>query len=152
MVRPEKTEERELNARLDVWVEGLDHPESVATDAAGVVYAGGEAGQLYRIADGSVEEIGYEAIADVQPGGHFFSTQHTMERYRTAFYQPLVADLSNFGNWTEAGSKDATQRANAIWKRVVEDYTPIARADEIDAALEEFIARGTAAGGAEPES
>ena len=58
MVRPEKTEERELNARLDVWVEGLDHPESVATDAAGVVYAGGEAGQLYRIADGSVEEIG----------------------------------------------------------------------------------------------
>ena len=42
--------------------------------------------------------------------------------------------------------------ANGIWRRVIDDYTPIARADEIDAAIEDYIARGTAAGGAEPES
>jgi len=108
--------------------------------------------ELFVPTSGSIDEIGYNAIADVQPGGHFFSTQHTMDRYRTAFYQPLVADLSNFGNWTEAGSKDATRRANEIWKRTVADHKPIARADEIDAVLEEYIARGTAAGGAEAES
>lgn len=108
--------------------------------------------ELFVPTSASIDEIGYDAIADVQPGGHFFSTQHTMDRYRTAFYPPLVADLSNFGSWTDAGSKDATKRANEIWKRTVADYTPIARADEIDAVLEEYIARATAAGGAEAES
>lgn len=32
-----------------VLVEGLDHPEGVTVDSSGTVYAGGEAGQLYRI-------------------------------------------------------------------------------------------------------
>ncbi|MEZ5805984.1 MAG: trimethylamine methyltransferase family protein [Rhizobiaceae bacterium] len=70
--------------------------------------------ELFTPTSGGAAEIGYDAIADVQPGGHFFSTPHTMERYRTAFYPPLVADLANFGNWSEAGAKTANQRANAI--------------------------------------
>jgi gluconolactonase len=39
---------------------GLDHPEGVCWDPdAGVLYAGGELGQLYRVAlDGTVEEVG----------------------------------------------------------------------------------------------
>ena len=39
-------------------VEGLDHPEGVAWGADGNWYAGGEAGQIYRIAtDGSVTQV-----------------------------------------------------------------------------------------------
>jgi gluconolactonase len=42
-------------------VDGLDHPEGVAYDPdAGVVWAGGEAGQLYRV---DVEEGRYEQVA-----------------------------------------------------------------------------------------
>lgn len=38
--------------------EGLDHPEAVAWDPRGWFYAGGEAGQLYRISlDGEVEQV-----------------------------------------------------------------------------------------------
>ena len=70
--------------------------------------------ELFAPTSGNMEEIGFGAIADVQPGGHFFSTQHTMDRYRTAFYPPLVADLSNFGNWSAAGSKDATRRGTHL--------------------------------------
>ncbi|MDP6358899.1 MAG: hypothetical protein QF473_27520 [Planctomycetota bacterium] len=29
--------------------DGLDHPESLCIDPEGVIYAGGEAGQIYRI-------------------------------------------------------------------------------------------------------
>jgi gluconolactonase len=46
---------------LDAFTElagGLDHPEGVALGPDGLVYAGGEAGQVYRIgADGSVAEL-----------------------------------------------------------------------------------------------
>jgi gluconolactonase len=41
------------------FVEGLDHPEGVACGPDGLVYAGGEAGQIYRVTlDGKSEQIG----------------------------------------------------------------------------------------------
>ena len=97
-------------------------------------------------------EIALDAIADTAPGGHFFGGAHTLERYRTAFYTPLVSDWSNFGQWTEAGSRDATTRANETWKRVLAEYEPPALDDAIAEELAEFVARRTAEGGAPPES
>jgi len=98
------------------------------------------------------EDIALEAILGVPPGGHFFGADHTMARYDTAFYEPIVFSRQNFGQWTEAGSLDAAQRANAVWKRVVADF----EAPPIDTALrdelEEFVARRAAEGGAPPES
>jgi gluconolactonase len=35
--------------RVETLVEGLDHPEGVAYGPDGYLYAGGEAGQVYRI-------------------------------------------------------------------------------------------------------
>jgi trimethylamine--corrinoid protein Co-methyltransferase len=49
-----------------------------------------------------------DALREVPPGGHFFGAGHTRERYLTAFYEPLVADWSNFGTWTGAGQRQPT--------------------------------------------
>jgi trimethylamine--corrinoid protein Co-methyltransferase len=98
------------------------------------------------------DEIGFDAIAEVNPGGHFFATKQTMARYRTAFYEPLVADLSNFGNWTEAGSKTATERAQGIWRKLLAEFQPPAAGEAAGALLAEFIARRTSEGGAAPVS
>ena len=54
----------------------------------------------------------FDAIAEVGPGGHFFGTAHTLERYETAFYRPLVSDWRNFETWQEDGARTATERAN----------------------------------------
>ena len=62
----------------------------------------------------SKDEMAFEAIADAGPGGHFFGTQHTLDRYETAFYPPILSDWNNFGQWTEDGAFDTTQRANRI--------------------------------------
>ena len=75
-----------------------------------------------------------------------------MARYRNAFYEPLVADLSNFGNWTEAGSKTATERAQAVWRRVVAEFQPPASTQAIAEVIEPLIAQRTAEGGAAPVS
>ncbi len=108
--------------------------------------------ELCTAAPASDDDIGFDAIAAVDPSGHFFSGDHTMERYQTAFYEPLVADWSNFGNWTASGSKTADERATEIWKQKLETFTPPpldqSRVDEIDA----FIAKRTEEGGAPPVS
>ncbi|RUY24491.1 trimethylamine methyltransferase, partial [Mesorhizobium sp. M7A.F.Ca.CA.001.13.2.1] len=72
--------------------------------------------------------------------------------YRTAFYEPLVADWSNFGNWTQSGSKTASERATGVWRRVLADFAPPTSAVATSGVLDEFIARRTAEGGAAPVS
>ena len=51
--------------------------------------------------DTSEEELGLDAIAEVGPGGHFFGCDHTMARYETAFYRPMLSDWRNFENWRD---------------------------------------------------
>lgn len=74
--------------------------------------------------DLSDDALAFEAIKEVPPGGHFFGSTHTMARYENAFYRPLVSDVRNFQSWVEAGSQDATQRANGLWKRLLENFQP----------------------------
>ena len=68
------------------------------------------------------DAIGLDAMREVGPGGHYFGAAHTLERYENAFYTPMVSDWRNFENWEEAGSPDAAQRANRIWKQLLESY------------------------------
>ena len=98
------------------------------------------------------DDIAFDAIAEVEPGGHFFAATQTMERYSTQFYEPVVSDWANFGQWTETGSKTATERANGIWKKTLADFeAPKMEPSRLD-AMNAFIAKGTEAGGAPPES
>jgi trimethylamine--corrinoid protein Co-methyltransferase len=85
--------------------------------------------------------LGVEAIAEVGPAGHFFGAAHTLERYETAFYTPLVSEWDNYENWVDRGSKTAEQRANTVAKRLLaeDEQPPIDPA--VDEALKAFVAR-----------
>jgi trimethylamine--corrinoid protein Co-methyltransferase len=91
--------------------------------------------------------MGFEAMKEVGPGGHFFGAQHTLERYSNAFYAPLISDWRNFPAWEAAGSPQAHQKANTLWKQALAEYQPPflepSRLEEIDA----FVARRTQEGG-----
>ena len=87
------------------------------------------------------DELALDAIAEVKPGGHHFGTRHTLERYETAFYAPMLSSRQNFESWQEAGSKDALQRANAIWKRLLSEYEQPAIDPATDEALREYVER-----------
>lgn len=94
------------------------------------------------------EAIGYDAIAEVAPGGHFFAAKQTMERYSTQFYEPLISDWSNYGQWSEAGSIRTTERANKMWKETLKNFTPPPMPPERREELDDFVARRTGEGGA----
>ncbi|HET9458034.1 MAG TPA: trimethylamine methyltransferase family protein [Candidatus Limnocylindrales bacterium] len=86
-------------------------------------------------------EIGLEAMAAVGPGGHHFATAHTLERFETAFYRPLLSDWRNFEAWQEDGARTATERANGIWKRLLAAYEPPPLDPAATEAIEAFVAR-----------
>jgi trimethylamine--corrinoid protein Co-methyltransferase len=93
------------------------------------------------------DSLGLSAIAEVGPGGHFFGAAHTLARYETAFYAPMVSDWRNFESWREAGARDTAQRANAIWKQLLADYRPPPLDPAVDEALQDYVGRRTAEGG-----
>lgn len=106
--------------------------------------------EMFTATSAAEPELALDAIAEVQPGGHFFAAAHTMERYEGAFYAPLVADLNNHGTWTAGGALTSEQRATAIWQRILADSQPLPQAAEIADRLAPFIARRKAEGGAPP--
>ena len=81
------------------------------------------------------KELAFDAIAEVGAGGHFFGTAHTIERYKDAFYAPVVSDWSNFESWRERGSIDTAQRANKLFKKLLSDY----QQPELDPAIREHL-------------
>jgi trimethylamine---corrinoid protein Co-methyltransferase len=94
------------------------------------------------------DTLALDAIAEVGPGGHFFGAQHTLARYETAFYAPIVSDWRNFETWRLAGAVDAAHKANAIWKQLLADFTPPPLDPAIDEALKAFVAKRKEEGGA----
>jgi trimethylamine--corrinoid protein Co-methyltransferase len=108
--------------------------------------------ELFQPVGAEASDIALDAIAEVGYGGHFFACAHTMERYRTAFYAPLLSDWRNYGQWANDGSKTATERAHTIWQEALARFTPPTRDPAMLEALDDFIARRTAEGGAPPQT
>ncbi|NND03076.1 MAG: methyltransferase, partial [Acidimicrobiia bacterium] len=97
------------------------------------------------------DELALDAIKEVGPGGHFFGAAHTLERYQTAFYEPLVFERTNFEQWSEQGSLRADERAEAVWREAIEDYVQPELDDAIAEEMRAFADRRTAEGGAQPD-
>ncbi|MBV8740917.1 MAG: trimethylamine methyltransferase family protein [Sinobacteraceae bacterium] len=108
--------------------------------------------ELFQPVPTSADEIGIEAVAEVGPGGHFFAAAHTMQRYRDAFYAPMVSDWRNYGAWADDGAKTATQRAGEMWKHTLASFQPPEMDASVTQALTEYVARRKAEGGAVPMS
>ncbi len=87
----------------------------------------------------SDDELALDAIAEVGPGGHHFGTSHTLERYESAFYTPILSNRQNFELWQESGSVDISARANTIWKQLLLEYEQPELDPAIDDALVEYV-------------
>lgn len=91
--------------------------------------------EYLRPIDVNDDELAVDAIAEVGPGGHHFGTSHTLARYESAFYSPILSDRQNYESWQEAGSEDIAVRANSIWKQLLNEYEQ----PPLDPAVEEEL-------------
>jgi trimethylamine--corrinoid protein Co-methyltransferase len=99
----------------------------------------------------SEDDLGFEAIKSVPAGGHFFGAEHTMSRYESAFYRPMLSDWQNHGAWEASGSRDALERATSLWQQALKEYEEPATDPAIREELDDYVARRRAEiGGGEP--
>ncbi len=93
-------------------------------------------------------ELALEAIAQVGPGGHFFGSPHTLDRYREAFHRPLISDWSPHEAWLAAGSLRSEAHAAALIPRLLAEYHEPTLPPDRAEALAAYVARRKAEGGA----
>jgi trimethylamine---corrinoid protein Co-methyltransferase len=94
------------------------------------------------------DALGVEAIREVGPGGHFFGAKHTLERYSSAFYAPMISDWRNSEQWAAAGKPEAMQRANTLYKQALNEYIEPSLDPAIREELDTFVDRRIKEGGA----
>jgi trimethylamine--corrinoid protein Co-methyltransferase len=121
------------------WIEGglTASYEKFILDMEGVAMLAALLGG-YEVSDGT---LALDSIHSVGPGGHHFDTEHTLARYGTAFYEPLVSLRQGYETWLEAGGQDAAQRARLKWQELLAAYEPPGIDPAVDEALRDFVAR-----------
>ena len=81
------------------------------------------------------------ALREVGPGQHFLGCNHTQENFLTAFYRSNIADNNSFEQWELEGGTTAEERANKLWKKMLNEYQAPPLDPAIDEALLDFIKR-----------
>lgn len=103
--------------------------------------------ELLQPLDFTEDALAVETIKEVGPGGHFFGTEHTQQRYRDAFYAPVLSDWRNYESWSEAGQPTAMHKANQIYKERLALYETPPLDSAIQDELDDYVARRKSEGG-----
>ncbi len=86
------------------------------------------------------ETLALDDIKAVGPGGHYLGSNLTMQRYGTAFYEPILTNWETYEDWQKAGATDLVTRAHSIVEQMLEEYEePVletSRREELDAYVE----------------
>ena len=94
------------------------------------------------------DTLAVDTIKEVGHAGHFFGCQHTQDRYETAFYNPFLSDWNNYENFEERGSVWTHDRANKIYKQILEEFEEPPMDEAIKEELAAFVSKRKEEGGA----
>jgi trimethylamine---corrinoid protein Co-methyltransferase len=87
------------------------------------------------------DSLAFGAHEEVGHGGHFLGAMHTMERFRTCFYRPMLSSSDNYERWVRNGGLDAAARATKIYQRKLEEYVAPPLDDAVRAELQDYVIR-----------
>ena len=105
--------------------------------------------QQFRTVEIAEDDLAFDAHVEAGHGGHFFGTQHTLERFRDCFWRPTIATTENNDRWTKGGSLDHAARAEARWREQLEAYEQPPLDPAIEAELVDFVRARVAENGDE---
>jgi len=85
------------------------------------------------------DTLAYDVIKSVGSEGNYLMEMHTVERCRTEFWTPAVADRAGLEAWMEAGRKRAVDRAHERWQELVAQHEDPPLDETTVRQLESFV-------------
>ena len=85
------------------------------------------------------EELAYEVIAGVGPGGNYMTEEQTYRLCRTAFWLPAISTRLGLSEWLNRGSLDAAHRARQRWQKLLAEHEAPALDTTTARQLERYV-------------
>jgi trimethylamine--corrinoid protein Co-methyltransferase len=89
------------------------------------------------------EELAFDIIRDVGPGGEFVTHPHTLQHFRDVWYPDLLY-RGGARAWRESDQLDFEQRVNARTRDLIEAHQPEPLPDDVIEQLEDIIKQAEA--------
>jgi trimethylamine--corrinoid protein Co-methyltransferase len=89
----------------------------------------------------SEEELAFDALKELGPGGLWLAAEHTMAHFKEWQYISPLFITQDFTTWKAAGGEEAAARANRRWKQLLASYEDPGIDPDIDAELIAFMDR-----------
>ena len=121
------------------WMEG-----GLCTGFEKLVMDADRLGSYQKIMSGldlSDDQLARDAYMEVEPGGHFLGSAHTMRHYKTAFYDTELSDSENVESWEEKGEMDMRMRAYKKWNTMLDNYEQPSIDPATKEALDSYVAK-----------
>jgi len=99
-------------------------------------------GSLLRLLQGfevNADTLSCQSYLETGPGENFLSTSHTLANYANANYESILGDAGPYETWAENGKLTAEQRANQVWKNMLEIYEPPESCNKLNDELSYYI-------------
>jgi trimethylamine--corrinoid protein Co-methyltransferase len=87
------------------------------------------------------EELAFEALREVGPGGLYLASPHTMAHFKEWLYMSPLFTTPDVATWESMGAPDARQRAFEAWRALLDAYEDPGLDDAIDDELRAYVAR-----------
>jgi trimethylamine--corrinoid protein Co-methyltransferase len=100
--------------------------------------------QFRRLMNGigsSEEEMAFDALAELGPGGLFLASPHTRAHFKEWLYLSPLFQTPDFATWQAMGGERTDVVANRMWKQLLERYEDPGIDDAVDAELRFYIER-----------
>lgn len=101
-------------------------------------------GQFARQAEGIAfgeEELAFDALNEVGPGGLYLASAHTMRHFKEWLYMSPLFTTPDVATWEAMGAPDARRRAADSWRSLLEAYEDPGLDEAIDAELRAYVER-----------
>ena len=121
------------------WMEG-----GLCTGFEKLIMDADRLGSYQKLMNGldlSTDALARDAYAEVEPGGHFLGSAHTMRNYQTAFYDAALSDSENVESWEEGGSLDMRARAHERWNEMLNSYEKPPIDQSVEEELKAYVAK-----------
>jgi trimethylamine--corrinoid protein Co-methyltransferase len=89
----------------------------------------------------SDQQLAFDAIAEMGPGGLFLASEHTMEHFKEWLYMSPLFLTPDFAAWQGQGAPTLEQNANAAWKKLLDSYEDPGLDPAIDEELQAYMAK-----------
>jgi trimethylamine--corrinoid protein Co-methyltransferase len=88
----------------------------------------------------SDEELGFDALNEVGPGGLFLASPHTKAHFKEWLYMSPLFQTPDYATWDMMGKRSTEVRGNELWKKLLDSYEDPGLDSAIDEELKAYMA------------